>query len=293
MNKKLNTYHLIGSIHTISFKTLGLVDVPEAYKDTLVCSSRKSDGEIVTTCKLNLDKISTDIYSFKEYRRCWTEVLDSLGIENPKLVRADFRLDSSDPEHYERFAKLNRYLISMFAVTYRVQNIYKSVNLFTEKQLSVAIKSSYIELENYDKAAESRGRDKAYSRFELRSKRMSGTDLKNEFTEHWFKRFDKAIQNIPKVQQEYNTALIQKYNSGKNAFPVEFRSLTDFLIQYKNCIFSKNQLIELLSKFPEVKDASIRATNFKKKYGADFYTSNQIQAAINEIKRAIKAYFEN
>ena len=80
------------------------------------------------------------------------------------------RFDSFDPEHYRDYAKLNRYLISARAVTYNVQNCYDSRNLFSQKQVSVAIKNKRFECENYDKAAESGGRDPAYARLELRSK---------------------------------------------------------------------------------------------------------------------------
>ena len=51
----------------------------------------------------------------------------------------------------------------MLAVTYKVKNTYRSTNLFTQKQLSVAIKNKYFEIENYDKEAESGGADAAKS----------------------------------------------------------------------------------------------------------------------------------
>lgn len=293
MNKKLQDYTMVGSIHTVSIKTPGIIAVPKAYKDILLCRSRVIDDKPETTCKINLDKISDNIYSYKEFQKIWEILLDSAGIEEYKIIRADFRLDTSDPWHYQKFAKLNRYLISMLAVTYHVYNAYKTDNLFTSKQLSVAIKNRYIECENYDKEAESKGHDVALSRFEIRSKDFPCSDFKKEFVEHWGKRWDKAIRHISEVHQRYNTALIQQYNSGKKTFPVKFRSLTDFLIQYQNCIFSKNQFIQLLSHFPEVENPTTRAKSYKKKYGTDFYTPDDIQSAVSEIKRAIAFYFDN
>lgn len=293
MNSKLNNYILTGSIHTVSIKVPGIIVVPKTYKGILTCSSQATEDKQETTCKLNLDKLSTNIYSYKEFQKIWKELLDSAGIDKYRIVRADFRLDSSEPEHYQIFAKLNRYLISMLAVTYQVNNTYKTDDLFTNRQLSVAIKNRYIECENYDKAAESKGHDVALSRFELRSKHFPDSDLKREFMEHWGKRWDKAIKHIPEVHQRYNTALIQQYNLDRNTFPVEFRSLTDFLIHYQNCIFSKSQFVQLLSNFPEITNPTTRANNYKKKYGTDFYTTEEILLAISEIKRAIAFYFNN
>lgn len=112
-------------------------------------------------------------------------------------------------------------------------------------------------------------------------------------TDTWFKRWDKALQNLPLVHKKYNDALEQIYNEGKSVYPKKFRSLTDFLIQYQNSIFCKSQLIDLLSRFPEVKDPKTRAENHKKRYGIEYFSQADVRTAIDEVKRAAREFFDN
>ena len=186
-------------------------------------------------------------------------------------------------------------MISLLAVTYKVKNAYRTTNLFSQKQLSVAIKNKYFEIENYDKEAESEGADAAKSRLEERSKSWTDKDLKKEFTDGWFRRWDKALENIDAVHKAYNDALEQLYKEDKNAYPTRFRSLTDFLIQYQDCIFCKAQMIDLLSRFEEVgaDKAKTRAENHKKRYGIEYFSKKDIQRAIQEVKRATNEFFNS
>lgn len=297
MNKeKLNKYRLTGSIHTLSIRVDGAVGViPKEYSDAVKCSSRKTEQGTVTTCILNLNKIEGEIYSFWEFLLMLQTVLNSMGIMKYRIIRADMRFDSFELEHYQEFSKLNRYLISMLAVTYHVRNTYFTQDLFSQKQLSVAVKNKYFEIENYDKEAESNGTDAACSRLEERSKSWKNNDFINEFVGHWFRRWDKAIEKRAWVHKRYNDELERIYKEGKNSFPVQFRSLTDFLIQYRGCIFCKEQMVELLSRFDEVgaEKAEIRAKNHKSRNGIEYFSENDIMYAVNEIKRATKEFFEN
>ena len=74
------------------------------------------------------------------------------------------------------------------------------------------------------------------------------------------------------MHQRYNDELERIYKEEKDAFPVKFRSLTDFLIQYQNCIFCKAQMVDLLSRFDEVKNPETRAKNHKKRYGIEYFS---------------------
>ena len=202
------------------------------------------------------------------------------------------RFDSYDLQHYREFSKLNRYLISALAVTYSVKNCYCSVNLFSQKQVSIAIKNRYFEVENYDKAAESHGKDPAASRFEIRSKFFSDQDLQKEFTEVWKKRFDKALKHLNEVHGTYNDALEDLYRDGLASRSVRFRSMTDFLLQYQDCIFCKRQLIEFLQRFPDkVKNPVSYAENFKKRYKIEYFSPKDVRYAVEEILRAAGTFF--
>lgn len=291
---KLKDYKLTGSFHTLEIQTDGIAAASESYKQAVSSNTIKEikDG-IITKTILNLNKIDGDIFNYPDFRKALDAVITDAGIKDYAISRADFRLDNYDKEHYQMFSKLNKYLISMLAVTYSVTNAYKTEDLFSQKLRSIAIKNKYFEIENYDKEAESHGLDMACSRLEERTKSFSD-DLKREFTQKWFARWDKAVKNKNKVEKRYNDELEKIYKAGKDAFPVQFRSLTDFLIQYQNCIFSKRQMIDLLSRFDEVgaDKAATRAKNHKQKYGIEYFSDHDIERAIAEIKRATLEFFD-
>lgn len=165
---KRNNYQLTGSIHTLSLISLPVTDIDESIAP---CFDTLSSRENLSYSKINANKLVGDLFSYDEFKTAFDTILGGAGIESYSLSRFDMRFDSFDPEHYRDYAKLNRYLISALAVTYNVQNCYDSRNLFSQKQVSVAIKNKRFECENYDKAAESGGRDPAYARLELRSKK--------------------------------------------------------------------------------------------------------------------------
>ena len=163
--QKLNDYTLTGSIHTLAIKSPGIVgDVQKAVSDCILTSSHNKNGATTTSSIINVNKLVGDVFKYSDFETAFSTILDGAGIDNYNIVRADMRFDSYNKEHYSQYAKLNRYLISLLAVTYKVKNTYRSTNLFTQKQLSVAIKNKYFEIENYDKEAESGGADAAKSR---------------------------------------------------------------------------------------------------------------------------------
>lgn len=314
MNKqKLDNYNLTGSIHTLSIKSPGMVeDIQEEVSNCIVSNSQAKNG-LTTTSVINPNKLVGDVFSYSEFETVFNTILAGAGIRDYNIIRADMRFDNYEPEHYRQYTKLNRYLISMLAVTYKTKNNYKTNDLFNQRQLSVAIKNDYFEIENYDREAKSKitknHQEPAKARLEERTvskgwrkiykttKADLGSDdwsmelLKKEFTDGWFDRWDKAIQNTDKVHKRYNDELEKLYKEDRKAYPTRFRSLTDFLIQYQDCIFCKAQMIDLLSRFEEVKDPKTRAENHKKRYGIEYFSKKDVQAAINEVKRATREFF--
>ena len=312
--KKLEEYNLTGSIHTLSIKSPGIVeDIQEDVSNCIVSSSRHDPKETTTTSTINPNKLVGNIFSYSEFETVFNTILAGAGIRDYNIIRADMRFDNYEPEHYRQYAKLNRYLISMLAVTYKTKNNYRTEGLFTQRQLTVAIKNDYFEIENYDRKAKSeitenheepakarleertvgRGWRNIYSKTvpDVESEDWNMELLKKEFTDGWFQRWDKAIQNIDKVHKKYNDELEKIYKEDRHSYPTRFRSLTDFLIQYQDSIFCKAQMIDLLSRFEEVKDPKQRAENHKKRYGIEYFSKKDIQAAINEVKRATREFF--
>lgn len=305
--EKLEKYELQGSFHTLTVKTTGLIENGNKEFKEVIKSNSNTDGETTTT--INLNKINGDLFTFDEFKDTFDTLRNSLNMDNYRFLRADFRLDNYDSSHYQDFAKLNKYLISAMALTYEVKNCYKTDGLFSQKQLSVAIKNDYFQLENYDRNAKSKNtenhKEPAQARLEERTMARefrrsygdaSGADgmeiLKQEFSTKWFERWDKALKNLDAVGERYNEELERIYTEGKGAFPVRFRTLTDFLIQYQDCIFSQKQLINLLERFPEVGNPKERAKSHKKRYGIEYISKKDARSAVDEIKRATLHYFE-
>lgn len=293
--EKLKNYTLTAGIHTVAVKSQGAVeDVQSDVEQCITASVRpgRRGSDVSTTSIINPNKLFGDLYSFDECCTAVQTILAGAGIDDYQVIRADMRFDSPDLDHYREFQKLNRYLISALAVAYKVKNAYCSVNLFSQKQLSVAVKNKYFEIENYDKAAESHGKDPAASRFEIRSKCFKDQDLRKEFLERWPKRLEKAMKHLEEVQGAYNDALEDLYREGLGADEVRFRSMTDFLIQYRDCIFCKKQLVEFLGRFPDrIKNPVTYAENFKKRYKIEYFSESDVQYAVNEITRAAEEFF--
>ena len=292
---KLKNYTLTAGIHTVAVKSQGAVDDVQSEVEQCITASvhpGRKGSDMSTTSIINPNKLFGDLYSFDECCTAVQTILAGAGIDDYQVIRADMRFDSPDLNHYREFQKLNRYLISALAVAYKVKNAYCSVNLFSQKQLSVAVKNKYFEIENYDKAAESHGKDPAASRFEIRSKCFKDQDLRKEFLERWPKRLEKAMKHLEEVQGAYNDSLEDLYREGLGADEVRFRSMTDFLIQYQDCIFCKKQLVEFLGRFPDrIKNPVTYAENFKKRYKIEYFSESDIQYAVNEITRAAGEFF--
>lgn len=290
-NLKGQQYDLTGSIHTMNIKTEGVMG--EASSEVARCIRSIVTGrtDTVTSCIINANNLMGDLFTYEQFQTAVNTIVADVGITKYWTTRVDMRFDSYDKEYYLKYAKLNRLLISMVAVTYNIKNRYKTVDLFSEQQLSVAIKTDEFEIENYDKERESSGCDKAKSRFELRSKRMRGKDIGQEFLVVWPKRWGKSLKNFSKVGERYNEELVRIYREGSTAFPKKFSNLTDFLLQYQNCIFTKEQMIDFFKQIG-VKNPQIKYQNHKQRYGIELFSIDDVSAAIEEINRATRQYFE-
>lgn len=309
--EKRKKYVLTGSYHTLEIKSKETVPTQNKQISRCITTKINSEGTIATS-KINSNKLVGDIFTFSEFKKILDIILKENGINEYRITRADMRLDNYNEEHYQAFAKLNKYLISAVALTYSIKNRYKTVELINENQLSIAVKNDYFELENYDRAAKSEITknitELAKARFEERTiskkwRKLNGGDkffvsdwnfqlLKEEFTTGWETRWNKAKENLKLVQDTYNEELVKKYYQTKNAYPVQFRTLTDFLIRYQESIFTSRQMINLLKRLG-VENAENRAKYHKKKYGIEYFSQKDIDFAIREIKRASRIYFEN
>ena len=277
----MNDYNLIAGIHTLSIKTSdSVIEVPEITHVT------KNLVTGMTTIRINPNKINGFIASYSDFMEKMSVILAKANITSYSLVRVDMCFDSYDSEHYHRYAKLNRLLISMIAQAYCVRNKYRTTDLFTSKQLSIAIKNpNSFEVENYDKAYESMGKARAKSRFEIRSTRMDGCSIEDEFINRWNTRLDKALDCFDDTLSRYNNELVKIYLEDES----KMKYATFFQV-YESCIFTKHQAVDLLERM-RIDNPKEAYKYLKKKYKLVTYTKDDVISTIDEIKRARDVFF--
>ena len=282
-------YELTAGIHTFCIKTEDTINKEYMFPDGVIKTSSSVLENKKTKIIINANKMSGFLYTYSDFVSTLAEILDELQIKNYDLIRTDMCFDSYDSAHYQKYAKLNRLIISMIGHAYSVKNKYKTNDLFTNKQLSVAIKNpNSFEVENYDKEYESGGRDIAKSRFEIRSTRMNPKTIEEEFILNWDRRFKKSLSCFDETLDRYNFELKNIYCEEKSKNPN--MKWSTFFQMYQNCIFTKEQAINLLNLLGE-ESAEDKYKYFKKKYHLETYTKADIFAEINEIKRARDEYF--
>lgn len=311
MNKeKRSQYKLKGSIHTLEVKSPKYESPSDREINDCIVTRINSDGTEAIS-KINPNKLNGDVFAFSDFKETMSEILEEVSIETYRFTRADLRMDAYDRRHYKSFAKLNKYLISAMAMAYTTKNNYKTDDLFTGNQISIAIKNDYFEVENYDRnhknkvtgnttePAKARLEERTTSRqwrylyqVDYASSETNMTLLEWEFTKKWASRWQKARKNLHMVQDAYNDALVKKYHEGINKKPVQFRTLTDFLIQNQESIFTSSQMVDLLTRLG-VENPKERAKYHKKKYGCEYFSLADVDYAIAEIKRATEEYFNS
>lgn len=235
--------------------------------------------------------------TYEEFKEVLYWIFDDLGSEVDEfhIRRADLSINTDTAGDFDLYRKMHRAILCCLSYEYNITNTYESNNLWTQKHLNLAIKGSTIEAENYDKEEESHGSVPTTNRFELRSLQIGDDNtLKKEFAEKWCKRLDLAKMNYRSVQMKYNDNLERLYKEDlkKPKKQREYLSLNAFLMQYSDCIFSTAQMIDLVSRFDEVKNPTEKARNFKNAHAIEYISQKDLNLVIRAIKRKIKEYFK-
>lgn len=263
------------------------------------CSHRKirNKEEVETYVQLNPNDIvgkRTIIRKYSEFMSSLKMILMGAGknVEDLTIKRADLSFNSDDPGDYELYQKLHKLLICGMADAYSFENCYQSCDLWTHKSLNVAIKNDDYEMENYNKAEENPDHQ-VKNRLELRSKRIKDSDVKKEFLEVWFKKLDKAVTRFDDVQKRYNEELEKLYKEDleKPKKQRKYFNLNAFLLQHQDCIFSTKQMVDLLGRFDEVKNAESKARTFKKNHRIEYFSKSDLEFVVDVLKRKTREYF--
>lgn len=237
------------------------------------------------------------ITKYSKFVEKMTFILNSMNVnlDDMDVIRADFCFNSTDKQSYHSYQKLHRLLISCLGKAYKYKNCYVSDSLWDFERLSVAIKKDDSEIENYNKYRESDGKDESANRLEMRSKRMSGTTIEYQFMTKWFERLDKAQKVFEDVQKEYNDHLEKLYKDDLRKPPKErdYLSLNAFLLQYKECIYTRKQMIDLVGRFEEVKNPTKKADKFKDNHKIEYFSKKDLEYIIKILKKKTTEYFNS
>lgn len=235
------------------------------------------------------------ITKYSDFVEKMSVILRNVGsdLDSYDVIRADFCFNSTDKDTYSSYQKLHRLLISCLAKAYKYKNCYVSCDLWDFERLSIAIKKDDSEIENYNKHRESEGKDECANRLELRSKRMSGTSIEYQFLTKWFERLDRARKCFNDTQMECNEHLEKLYKMDLEKPPKErnYLSLNAFLLQYKESIYTRKQMINLLSRFDEVKNPTKKADKFKENHKIEYFSQKDLEYIIDVLKKQTEKYF--
>lgn len=276
-------------------KTNGHKKIKKSYHKLL----KDRDTE-VTYLMLNPNKGMPDnrmIESYSLFKEVLEQIFEDIhgSVDKFHIRRADLSINTDVSGDFELYKKLHRLILCCISIEYDIINTYESYDLWTCKNLNLAIKSTTIEAENYDKEVESHGAVPTTNRLELRTKQIAdGSTLDREFAEKWCKRLELARMNFKDVQQKYNDNLERLYKSDLQKPKKErnYLSLNAFLMQYSDCIFCTEQMVDLVSRFEEVSNPKIKAENFKKAHKIEYFSQHDLDVVIRAIKKKIKEYFK-
>ena len=311
-DSKFHNYELTASVHTLQIWIREEIN-QEALKQLMSIRAIKSyrcslNGEKKFLI-LNLNKIHGDIFSFREFCQVFTEVKDFLGFQDYHLQRVDFRLDSYEPGFYEKFFKVTRYVLPGFDNAFILKNGYKAEDLYSTKNLSLALKGPYFQIEYYDRGSKNvvTGNDTepAQARLEFRSvskawtgyrKKYHGMQeikfIQQEFKESWKKRLEKAIEALEPAEDKFNQVLIARRQAGQAESPKKYRNYIDFLRENQELIFTRRQAVRLLKEI-NVANPKKAVDNFVDRYRPELFLKKEISKVRQEIQKSTRDYFRN
>lgn len=285
--------------HTGNGTTQKVIDLSKANKNNIIvnCNIRKirNKDKNETYMRVNPNKnnngyILTEYTAFKNVMQ---NVFDDLGVSDFKWKRIDMSFNTMDNTYYANYTKLNRLLIACIANSTNGKNTYDTKNFWNGKTKSLATKNQLREVEFYDKADESNNKSPYYSRLELRSVRMNG-DIEHEFLKVWFSRLDGAIEQFEAVQDRFNQSMAEVYleDLAKKKHDREFMSINSFLMTRRDYIFTTGQMKKLLMLLGLSKEeAKNKAYNFKKYHSIEYFSHEDLEIIVADIKAKIIEYF--
>lgn len=290
---------VINGIHTISGYLPGQLDsVPGTVSNCIRRHNYQPQADR-TFILINCNKYNGAeglITKFSQYQDVLQLILGQLGnygLDDFNVLRADFAFNSKKWRSFAAYSKLHRLLICCIALEKKMQNCYNANGLWTLKNLNFAVRNDSYQVENYDKFIESAGKQPYGNRLEIRSVRLSGPNIKDQFLQQWLKILDAAKNQFEAVQQEYNQNLAQifKEDQAMDKRDRQYMSFSAFALTYRDVIFTRRQLIDLCDRL-HFSGPIDKADKWRDNHSLECFTKTDIDFVTKILAEKLQNYFD-
>lgn len=287
--------HTITVYLSVTEDEIKRIDLKELRKNQYVstCIYRFDTERLYFKLNLNKGLVNNDmILRFQEYRKKLNELMRSIGYGCHDLVitRADLCINSNLDQSYDRYRKLLKYILCCCFYGLDLKNGYETRDPLSFIHLNLKFGNRNLEIENYNKEIESHGSVPTRNRLELRSKKLNcGVDELPEEFKVWCDRLEMSLGQADTVQVNFNDRIEEIYRNDKA------KTVDSIVDQYRNCIFTRSQLRDLLKRIDEKNNSDTEknssARYYKAKYKIEFFSNHDLVVTVNAIKEKIDLYF--
>ena len=287
--------HTVTAYLTVTEEEIKKIDLKKLRNNQYVstCTYRSDTERLYMKLNLNKGVVNNDmILRFQEYRNRLNELMNSFGYDLKDLVitRADLCVNSNLDQSYDRYRKLIKYILCCCFYGLDLRNGYETQDPLTFTHLNLKFSNRNLEIENYNKEIESHGSVPTRNRLEMRSKKLNcGVgELPEEFKK-WCDRLELSLGQVKTVQENFNMKIEEVYRNDKA------KTVDSVVDQYRNCIFTRSQLRDLLQKIDRKnncdKEKNSSARYYKSKYKIEFFSDHDLMVTVRAIKEKINLYF--
>ena len=287
--------HTITCYLTVTENEIGKIDLKKLRNNQYVstCTYRSDTERLYMKLNLNKGVVNNDmILRFRKYQEKLKELMNSIGYDMSDLAvtRADLCINSNLDRSYERYRKLLKYILCCCYYELDLKNGYETRNPLTFTHLNLKFSNRNLEIENYNKEIESHGSVPTRNRLEMRSMKLNCTidEIPEEFKK-WCDRLEMSLGQIKTVQDNFNDHIEEIYQNDRA------KTVDSVVDQYRNCIFTRSQLRDLLQKIDRKnncdKEKNSSARYYKSKYKIEFFSDHDLMVTVRAIKEKINLYF--
>lgn len=286
--KKLKNIKLKASIDTLSIVSPEVSakqpETADYINETKVIQNSKSD---ITRFQyiINPNKTeSGEVYHYTIFVKVMEGILSDMEITQYYRNRVDFRVDSYQ-DNYNELLKLNKCIILLLSLRYKVKNRYQSFDPLSLDSLTIRIQNKYFEAENYNKAIEE-PEGEVKNRLELRSKYIKRNKDIPALVNDWSIKLDSLVDYYGELQSRCNQELLRRWYLEKGT---QVKSVSEFVRKYQDNIFCRKQLISFYNMVG-VANPFKAADNFKAKNKIEFFSLNDIKHYLKVVSNALQNY---